>query len=401
MTPSTSNTTTMNSSAKSDGATSKAPACAIRSPGVIQRLGILTGGGDCPGLNAVIRAVTKTAILNYGVEVFGIEDGFLGLVQNRVHQLSVAQTSGILTVGGTILGTSNKCDPRRYQTGSDMDGNPIFKDVTDRVLEHIDHHHLDALIVIGGDGTMSCAKHFVEQGVNCIGVPKTIDNDLVGTDITFGFQSAVEVASWALDRIHTTAASHHRVMCVEVMGRNAGWIALYAGVAAGADVILLPEIPFDYDVICDYVTTRQRQGKRCSIACVSEGARPIGGKMVVDKVDPTSPDPIRLGGVGKVIANELERRTGIETRTTILGHIQRGGSPVPNDRLLATRFGHHAVEVLMQGKRNRLVVMRQHQCTDIDILTAADKQRTVPLEEPLIAAARAIGTCFGDQRVSS
>jgi len=363
----------------------------------IKRIGILTGGGDCPGLNAVIRAVTKTAIMNYGIDVFGIEDGFLGLVQNRIHPLTSKNVSNILTVGGTILGSSNKCDPLRHYSGQDENGEPIYKDVTDRCMEHIEHHHLDALVVIGGDGTMSVSKAFIEKGVNCIGVPKTIDNDLVGTDITFGFQTAVEVASWALDRIHTTAASHHRVMVVEVMGRNAGWIALHAGVASGADVILIPEIPFDYGIICDYVKDRTRHGKRFSIICVSEGAAPLGGGQVVDRVDESSPDPIRLGGIGEVIAHEIEDRTGIETRTTVLGHIQRGGTPVPNDRLLATRFGNHAVELLAQGQRDRLVVMRNHCVDDIPLLEAANKQRTVPLDDPLIAAARKIGTCFGDK----
>ncbi|MFW5652604.1 MAG: ATP-dependent 6-phosphofructokinase, partial [Planctomycetota bacterium] len=238
----------------------------------IQRIGVLTGGGDCPGLNAVIRAVTKTAILRYGLQVYGIEDGFLGLVQNRIDPLETGKVSNILTTGGTILGTSNKCNPQKYVAGLDGEGKPIVKDVTDRCLDHIRHHDLDAIVVIGGDGTMSGARNFVEHGVNCIGVPKTIDNDLVGTDITFGFQTAVDVATEALDRIHTTAASHHRVMVVEVMGRNAGWIALHSGVAAGADVILIPESPFDYDLICGYVEHRSRHGKRFSIICVSEGA---------------------------------------------------------------------------------------------------------------------------------
>ncbi|MBL1218763.1 MAG: 6-phosphofructokinase [Planctomycetes bacterium] len=366
------------------------------SAGDIKRIGILTGGGDCPGLNAVIRAVTKTAIMNHGYEVFGIEDGFLGLVQNRITQLTGDSVSNILTVGGTILGSSNKCDPLHYYTGTDDDGKPIHKDVTDRCLDHIHHHHLDALVVIGGDGTMSVSKAFVEKGINCIGVPKTIDNDLVGTDITFGFQTAVETASWCIDRIHTTAASHHRVMVVEVMGRNAGWIALHTGVATGSDVILIPEIPFDYDVICGFVQDRQRRGKRSSIICIAEGATPKGGQQVVRELDPSSPDPVRLGGIGKVVADTIEECTGIETRTTVLGHIIRGGTPVHNDRLLGTRYGYHAVRLLSEGKRNRLVVMRNHSVTDVSILDAANKQRIVPLDDALIESARAVGTCFGD-----
>jgi 6-phosphofructokinase 1 len=362
----------------------------------IRRIGVLTGGGDCPGLNAVIRAVTKSAIMNYGLEVYGIEDGFLGLIQNRIHPLTTSDVSNILTTGGTILGSSNKADPARYAIDTDEHGRPVFADVTDHCLEHLKQHAIDALVVIGGDGTMSGAANFVKHGINCIGVPKTIDNDLEGTDVTFGFMTAVEVASWALDRVHTTAASHHRVMAVEVMGRNAGWIALYAGVASGADVILIPEIPFDWNIVAQYVTHRQKHGKRFSIMCVSEGAKPEGGEQIVKHVDPTSPDPIRLGGIGKFIADGIAERTGIETRTTVLGHIQRGGTPSVSDRILGTHFGYHAVELLMSGARSRLVVMKRNEISDTDILTAAHKQRVVPINHPLIEAARAVGTCFGD-----
>ncbi|MBI1337515.1 MAG: ATP-dependent 6-phosphofructokinase [Phycisphaera sp.] len=361
----------------------------------MQRIGVLTGGGDCPGLNAVIRAVTKTAIYKHNLEVLGIQDGFLGLVQNRMHPLTEHDVSGILTLGGTILGTSNKCDPARYVTKK-PDGTLETHDVTDRCLEHLAINHIDALVVIGGDGTMSGAANFVRRGVNCIGVPKTIDNDLAGTDITFGFATARYVATMALDRIHTTAASHHRAMIVEVMGRNAGWIALESGIASGSDVVLIPEIPFDIQKVADYVTARSRKGRSCSILCVSEGARPLDGKQVVNHVDPTSPDPIRLGGVGKVVADQIEQMTGVETRTTVLGHIQRGGTPVPEDRVLATQFGHAAIEALTSGKRNRLIVMRGRGVTDIDILEAADKQRTITLDHPLLTAARHVGTSFGD-----
>jgi len=360
----------------------------------IKRIGVLTGGGDCPGLNAVIRAVTKTAIYQYGLEVFGIEDGFQGLVQNRIRQLHSADVSNILTLGGTILGTNNKCDPSRYVVK--RNGETVIEDVTDRCLEHIAAMQLDAIVVIGGDGTMSGAANFVKHGINCIGVPKTIDNDLAGTDVTFGFATACYVATDALDRIHTTAASHHRVMIVEVMGRNAGWIALHAGTASGSDIILIPEIPYDIDRVCQHVQERSRHGKRFSIICVSEGARPAGGEQVVQKVDPSSPDPIKLGGVGNVIAAQIEQKTGIETRTTVLGHVQRGGTPVPEDRVLATRFGHAAVTALMQGKRNRLVVMQGRNVTDIDILSAANKQRLVQPDDPLVKAARDVGTSFGD-----
>jgi len=362
----------------------------------IQRIGVLTGGGDCPGLNAVIRAVTKTAVYSHDIEVFGIADGFLGLIENRIHRLAANDVSNILTLGGTILGSSNKCNPERYAVGTDDEGQPVFEDLTELCLRNIRRHGLDALVVIGGDGTMSGAANFVNHGINCIGVPKTIDNDLVGTDITFGFSTARAIATEALDRIHTTAASHHRAMVVEVMGRNAGWIALHAGIASGADVILIPEIPYDIDSICGKVIDRSRHGKRFTILCVSEGARSKDGEQVVEHYDPTSPDPVRLGGVGKAVADGVEAKTGIETRCTVLGHVQRGGTPVAEDRVLATEFGHAAVQSLMDDKANRLIVMQGRTVTDTDILGAANRQRTIPADSPLVAAARAVGTNFGD-----
>lgn len=367
-----------------------------RSSSKITRIGILTGGGDCPGLNAVIRALTKTAIYKHGLLVFGIEDGFLGLVENRVCDLTSLHVSGILTRGGTILGTNNRCDPARYYTGDDEHGNPIFTDVTDRCLGTLDSHGLDALIVIGGDGSISCAAPFVEAGVNCIAVPKTIDNDVVGTDITFGFLTAAATATDALDRLHSTAMSHHRVMVCEVMGRNAGWIALHAGVASGSDVILIPEIPYDVDHICQFVQSRMHRSRGFSIIACAEGARPINGEQVVAHFDPTNPQPVRLGGVSQSIASEIQTRTGIESRTTVLGYIQRSGTPIADDRVLATQFGYHAIELLMSGARDRMVVMRDGGLGDVDIRFAIDKQRLVPDDDPLVAAARAVKTCFGD-----
>jgi phosphofructokinase-like protein len=364
-------------------------------PTSIRRIGVLTGGGDCPGLNAVIRAVAKTAMFEYGLEVLGIEDAFLGLIENRIRQLTANDVSNILNVGGTILGSSNKTNPERYARPT-ADGSHEWVNVTDQCLAHLEQHEIDALVIIGGDGTMSGAANFVRHGVNCIGVPKTIDNDLMGTDITFGFATAVNTATEALDRIHTTAASHHRAMLVEVMGRNAGWIALHAGIASGSDVILLPEIPYDFDAVCTKVVERSKRGKRFTILCVSEGAKPRGGQQVVGEIDPTSPDPVKLGGISEVLADQIEKATGIETRYTVLGHVQRGGTPVPADRILGTEFGHAAVAALMAGKQNRLIVMQGRQVTDTDILVAENKQRTVPTDHPLIAAARAIGTSFGD-----
>lgn len=361
----------------------------------IRRIGILTGGGDCPGLNAVIRVVAKTAMNQYGWEVYGIEDGYLGLIENRMRPLAPADVSNILTVGGTILGTSNKANPKHFATGTDREGNPIFEDVVDRCIYHAKQRQLDAIVAIGGDGTMSGAQDLIEAGLPFVGVPKTIDNDLMGTEVTFGFQTAVSIATECLDRLHTTAASHHRVMVCEVMGRNAGWIALYAGIASGSDVILMPEQAYDIDAIAECCLSRSRHGKRFTIVCVSEGAKPMGGDQIVSRVDPTSPDPVRLGGIGQLLAQQIEEKTGIESRCTVLGHIQRGGTPIAADRLLATYFGHHATELLAEGRFNRLVVMQNHVCTDVDIMFAANKQRTVPLDHPIIKAAAAVGTNFG------
>lgn len=365
----------------------------------IKRIGILTGGGDCPGINAVIRAVAKTAIYHHGLQVIGIEDGFQGLLENRMRPLTPADASGILTRGGTILGTNNKCNPARLHVGNDDSGKPRFEDRTHQCLTSIRSNNLDAIIIIGGDGTMSCAVPLVDAGVTCIGVPKTIDNDIVGTDITFGFTTAYTTATMSLDRLHTTADSHHRVMVCEVMGRNAGWLALYAGVASGADVILIPEIHFDLKSICEFVNTRRSRatgGAGFSIVVVAEGAKPKGGSQVVAKIDPTSPDPLRLGGIGERIATNIEQVTGIETRVTVLGHVVRGGPPVAADRVLATKFGHHAIELLMRGSSGRMVVLHDGTLGDVDLHGVAEKQRLVPADHALIAAARGVRTCFGD-----
>ncbi|MBI1303560.1 MAG: ATP-dependent 6-phosphofructokinase [Phycisphaera sp.] len=364
-------------------------------PPTIKRLGILTGGGDCPGLNAVIRAVAKTAILQYGIEIVGIEDGFQGLIEHRVRPLHLRDVESIVTRGGTILGSNNKANPSRYCTGRTETGEPIWEDVTDACLTTIRRERLDAVIVIGGDGTMACAAPIAAAGVNVIGVPKTIDNDLVGTEITFGFLTAVATATDALDRLHSTAESHRRVMVCEVMGRNAGWIALTAGVASGSDVILIPEIPFDLKKIADDIEKRMR-GPRYAVVVVAEGAKPLGGSQVIGRYDPTSPDPIRFGGIGNLVATKLGELTGIETRTTVLGHTQRGGTPTAPDRILATNFGFHAMALIASGKRNRMVVRENNIFSDIDLFETVGKQRLVPIDHPLIAAARAIGTSFGD-----
>lgn len=359
---------------------------------------MLTGGGDCPGLNAVIRAVTKDAAY-HGIEVVGFEDGFLGLIEDRGRDLSAADVSGILTSGGTILGTCNRSTPTRYRVGTSATGEPQYADVTERCFETYRRHGLDALVVIGGDGSMTIADHIDRAGgaaVNVIGIPKTIDNDLFGTDLTFGFLTAVETATGALDRVHTTAASHHRALFVEVMGRNAGWIALHAGVASGADVIMIPEIPFSLEAVEAAIVARSRMGKRYSVVCIAEGARPRGGTPVVAAVDPTLPDPIRLGGIAKYVSDHIERATKIECRHVVLGHVQRGGSPVAADRVLATQFGHEAMRLLRDGARGRMVAMTGLRLTDVPLSECAGRQRLVPVDHPLVAAARAVYTSFGD-----
>lgn len=359
-----------------------------------RRIGILTGGGDCPGLNAVIRAVTKAA-LGGGMEVLGIEDGYLGLIQNRMLQLDNNAVSGILTRGGTILGSSNKANPSAYLV-PDGKGGWVEQDVRDQVVEHYKSAGLDALVVIGGDGTMSGAVKLIQRGINIVGVPKTIDNDLWGTDITFGHDTAVATAADALDKVHTTASSHHRVMVVELMGRYAGWLSLHAGVASGADVILIPEIPFHMDKVIAKCIHRSQYGKRFTIIAAGEGATPFGGEQFVNHVDPSSPDPIRLGGVGKFVAEQIENTTHLESRAIVLGHVQRGGTPTPHDRVLATRFGYHAFELLTAGRFGRLVVRTGGRIDSIPIADAADKVRTIPKDYELILAAKAVGTCFGD-----
>jgi ATP-dependent phosphofructokinase / diphosphate-dependent phosphofructokinase len=365
-------------------------------PSSIRRIGMLTGGGDCPGINAVIRAVAKTAIHQHAIEVMGIEDGYQGLVENRVRPMSFSDVSGILARGGTILGTNNRANPLKYYMGDDEDGKPTFINAIDKCLATIEANRIDALMVIGGDGTMSCTAPLVEAGIKCIGVPKTIDNDIVGTDITFGFTTAANTATLSLDRLHSTAASHHRVMVCEVMGRNAGWLALHAGIASGSDVILIPEIPYDIDKVCEFAQGRMRDRRGFSVVACAEGAKPVGGETIVKKVDKTSADPIRLGGIGHKVAEEIAERTAIETRTTVLGHVVRGGPPITADRVLASKFGHHAMKLLMNGATGRMVVMREGRLDDVEITHAANKQRLVPSDHPLIDVARAVRTSFGD-----
>jgi ATP-dependent phosphofructokinase / diphosphate-dependent phosphofructokinase len=359
----------------------------------LKSIAVMTGGGDCPGLNAVIRAVTKTAISNYGMDVWGIQDGYLGLIENRIDRLSYENVSNILTVGGTILGSSNTSNPFAFPVK--VGKKTQMKDVSDDCLANLKERGIDALVCIGGDGTMASAAAFAKKGLPVMGVPKTIDNDLVGTDVTFGFDTAVTTATEAIDKIHTTASSHHRVMIVEVMGRYAGWISLYAGAAGGADVILLPEIPYKLEKVCKYVLGRSRRGKRFSLVVVSEGAREKDGQMVVQKRIANSPDPIRLGGIANKLAEDINAQTSLDCRAVVLGHVQRGGTPTPCDRTLATMLGHSAIELLAGGVKNRLVVWKDGGLSSVPLARVAGKVKKVPRNHPLIKAAKAIGASFG------
>ncbi|MDO8603144.1 MAG: ATP-dependent 6-phosphofructokinase [Candidatus Omnitrophota bacterium] len=355
-----------------------------------KRIGILTGGGDCPGLNAGIRAIAKTAILNYDMEVVGIKDGFLGLIENRFLPISYEDVSGILALGGTFLGASNKANPFRHP-----DPKGRFRDVSDMAVENYKAMGLDGLICIGGDGTLNIAYRLLKKGVRLVGVPKTIDNDLKQTDTTIGFDSALITTTQAIDKLHTTAQSHHRVMVIEVMGRYAGWLALYSGLAGGGDIILLPEIPYDIKKVCEVVLKRNQSGKRFSIVVVSEGARPKAGKVVVRKMVKDSTDPVRLGGIGNKLANDIENMTGLEARVTVLGHLQRGGEPSPFDRILATRFGVEACKLTVKGDFGKVVVLKAGQIRKVDLEKAVEDIKRVSLNEPVIDVARAVGATFG------
>lgn len=360
------------------------------------RIGLLTGGGDCPGLNAVIRAVTRTARSAYGATVIGIEDGFEGLYEGRMHELDYNDVAGLISVGGTVLGTSNKGDPWHFPRRR-SDGSVSIDDVSDAVVSRIREARLDVLVVAGGDGSMHIAQRLIERGVKVVGVPKTIDNDLAATDVTFGFDTAVSVVSEAIDRLNTTASSHHRVMVLEVMGRTAGWIALAGGLAGGADTILIPEIPFTWPSVFRHVEHRARRGRRYSIVCVAEGARLPEGGEVLQALDARRTDARQFGGVGAVIARRIEEGTGLEARVTVLGHLQRGGSPTATDRMLATRFGVAAAHCAGRGESGVMVALQGTQIVSVPIAQAIGAIKTVTLDHPLVAAARAVGTKFGDE----
>lgn len=359
-----------------------------------RRVGLLTAGGDCPGLNAVIRAVAKCLMFEHGITVIGVMDGFKGLVENNARELSMDDVSGILTVGGTILGTTNRENPFKYPVRQGEQ--TVFQDRSSDVLDTVERMRIDLLVCIGGDGTQSISHQLMQKGLRVIGVPKTIDNDLHGTDMTFGHDTAVTVAAEAIDRIHTTAMSHHRVMVVETMGRYSGWIALRAGIAAGGDILLIPEIPYHIESICRHVKQRSERGRRFSIVVVAEGAKPVGGEVTARRTVADASDPLRLGGVGDRVAMEIEKATGLETRATILGHIQRGGTPTPFDRILATRYGVSAAALAAGGENGKMVALQGDEIIAVALESVAHGPRLVPQSSSLLRAARAVGSSFGD-----
>jgi 6-phosphofructokinase 1 len=357
----------------------------------IKRIGVLTGGGDAPGLNAVIRAVVKSAC-NAGIEVVGLEDSFDGLLDpKRSRNLTPREVTGILRLGGTILGTTNRGNPFEYPINT-PEGTV---DYSDRVVDTFNKMGLQALVVIGGDGSLSIAHQFYLKGIPVVGVPKTIDNDIVGTTSCFGFDTAVAFAADAIDRLHTTAEAHKRIMVVEVMGRYAGWIALQGGIAGGADVILMPEIPFDLEKVTAAIKRRESFGAKFSIIVVAEGAKPVGGKLTI-REEAHAGYVERLGGVGIIVADQLEDMTGREARCVVLGHLQRGGGPTAFDRVLATRFGGAAVELIRRGVFGKMVANNPPDIVPIPLADVVGRTKTVPLDSDLVKTARALGVSLGD-----
>ncbi len=356
----------------------------------IRTIGVSNGGGDCPGLNAVIRGVVKAAINDYRWRVIGVPNGFDGLIwPEQCLDLSLGSVRGILPRGGTILGTTNRGNPFKYKMVED--GKEVVRDFSTRCLENMSLVGIDAMVVIGGDGTLSIARDFVRLGMKVVAVPKTIDNDLSATEVTFGFDTALHVATDAIDRLHTTAESHHRVMVIEVMGRDAGWIALHAGLAGGADVILIPEIPFTIENVCATIRRREIAGAKFSLVVVAEGAR-LPEQDALGKPMPEA----KPGNVGNIIAYAIREAIGKETRVTVLGHIQRGGSPSPFDRILGTRFGVCAADLVARGEYGRMVCLRGGKIDSVPIEDAVGLYKTVDTECDYVRAARGVGISFGD-----
>lgn len=360
----------------------------------MKRIGVLTGGGDCPGLNAALRAIVKTAIVKYGYEVIGYKDGFKGLILNEYVRLDLGDVSGILDKGGTILGTTNNDNPFsfRVRKGSDTE----FVDMTSRIIENLAIFKIDALICVGGDGTMTIASRLCSAGINIVGVPKTIDNDLDKTEVTFGFMTAVNTATEAIDRLHSTADSHHRIMLLEVMGRDSGWIALESGIAGGADVIVIPEIPYDINKICQQVLNRKNSGKNFSIIVVAEGSVSIDGEKVAEVSEENGHTKIKYCGITNKIAEEIENITNVETTVTVLGYLQRGGRPVTYDRILSTRVGVAAVDFVHQEKYGEFVVLKCNRIIGVKINDVVNKQKKIDPQGEMVNIARSIGVCMGD-----
>ncbi len=353
------------------------------------KIGILTGGGDCQGLNAAIRGAAMSLIQQYNADVIAIEDGFLGLIEQRTHALQLTDVAGIFDKGGTVIGTCNRASPFSYKG----------EDHSQAVADYYHALGLDCIISMGGDGSMTLCHEMSKHGLNFIGVPKTIDNDIVGTDRTFGFDTAVGVAVEAIDRLRTTAQSHNRVMILETMGRNAGWIALHAGVAGGADVILLPEFPYHLDNIVDKIQQRAKE-QAYTIVVIAEGAKPHNGEQRINKTVSDSPEPSRLGGIGHSLQEQLEAQVDMEVRTTVLGHLQRGGSPSAYDRLLATNVGAFAAGLAASQRYGRLVTVRDNRMSSIPLADVAHQTRVVDRNNMSLISALAMNTCFGDPSLS-
>jgi len=339
-----------------------------------QRIGILTAGGDCPGINAAIRGVGKTAMVRYNMKVIGISDGFTGLINKEYRELTEHDLSGILTLGGTILGTSREKPFKNDGKNKTELRKPVL------IKEHYEQMGLDCLVCIGGNGTLKTAYLLSQEGLNVVGIPKTIDNDVWGTDLTFGFDSAVNIAVEAIDRLHSTANSHKRIMVIELMGHNAGWIALYSGIAGGGDVILIPEIPYDEKKIAEYLLNRFRENKPYSIMVIAEGIK----------------TPAKDGSAAQYLSRKITELTGIDTRETVLGYIQRGGTPSPMDRVLATQYGASAADMIARKEYGKMVALRNNTITSVPLEEVAGKLKLVEPDNPLVAKARNLGTSFGD-----
>ena len=381
---------------------------------MIKKVAILANGGDVSGFNAVIRAIVKTAE-EHGVECYGFIDGYRGLLKNDFIPLSTSDSrkaSGILPKGGSIIGSSTNANVFNYKV-TQLDGKVVYKDMSDICVENIKNDGFDCLFTLGGDGTQKSARDFSLKGINVIGVPKTIDNDVACTDITFGYNTAVSVASDAIDRLHTTGETHHRIMVLEVMGRYAGWIALESAIAGGADVALIPEIPYDMDKVVAKIKHRQEKGKKFSIVVVAEGAMPKGGTITVEgtRDNGSGVDNTKLGGIGQIVTKQLEELTGLEARCTVLGYVQRGGTPTAFDRVLSTKYGSKAMELALEGKFNVLTVIKDGKldCVPLEDVVGNNKKigavsgntaesniRKVNMDNDLVKTARNIGICLGD-----